>query len=133
MGTRDQGDSDAPVGADYAPPGPSGAALRRSETGAVVCALVGDLDLDALARVQPTLDEALGSGAPLLVVDLSGLGFCDSSGLNLLLSLRLDAERQGVTLRLAALTEQLSRLLQLTGADGVFTIDRTVADALAPR
>ncbi|MDJ0382762.1 STAS domain-containing protein [Streptomyces sp. G-G2] len=121
----------AAAAASYAAPGPLGAELRDDRTGAVVCAFEGDLDLDGLGRVQPVLDEALRSGAPRLVVDLARLGFCDSSGLNLLLSLRLDAERQGVSLRLAAPNEQLSRLLRLTGADTVFTIDRSVADALA--
>ncbi|MGI5447989.1 STAS domain-containing protein [Streptomyces sp. CA-243310] len=131
MGTRDLGDSDVPPRADNETVEPRRAELRHSEPDAVVCALSGDLDLDSLGSVQPVLDEAIGSGPSRLVIDLSGVGFCDSSGLNLLLSLRLDTEREGIALRLAAPTDQLSRLLQLTGADGVFTISRTVPEALA--
>ncbi|WP_329192738.1 MULTISPECIES: STAS domain-containing protein [unclassified Streptomyces] len=110
--------------------GPHGAGLRTSGTGAVVCAITGDLDLDGLGAVRPLLEQAVRSGANRLVIDLTDLGFCDSSGLNLLLAARLDAEKAGLGVRLAAPTQQLLRLLEITGADTVFTIDTTVDAAL---
>ncbi|MEU6892485.1 STAS domain-containing protein [Streptomyces sp. NPDC046557] len=110
--------------------GPQGAELRESGTGAVVCAITGDLDLDGLGAVRPLLEQAIRSGANRLVIDLTGLGFCDSSGLNLLLAARLDAEKAGLGVRLAAPTQQLLRLLEITGADTVFTVDTTVDAAL---
>ncbi|MEU7065510.1 STAS domain-containing protein [Streptomyces sp. NPDC051578] len=110
--------------------GPQGAGLRKTGTGAVVCAITGDLDLDGLGAVRPLLEQAVRSGANRLVIDLTGLGFCDSSGLNLLLAARLDAEKAGLGVRLAAPTQQLLRLLEITGADTVFTVDPTVDAAL---
>lgn len=105
--------------------------ITTTATGAVVCSLTGDLDLDGLERVRPSLETVLRTGATLVVLDLEQLGFCDSSGLNLLLALRLEAEAAGTALRLGAPPRQLLRLLELTGAMGVLAVHPTVADALA--
>jgi anti-sigma B factor antagonist len=112
--------------------GPGGE-IRRTGDGALVCSLTGELDLDAAAAVGPVLTEAVRSGAPLLVLDLSGVEFCDSSGLNLLLRSRADAAAAGMDLRLAAARSQLLRLLAITGADRVFALEPTLESALAVR
>ncbi|MFC9816734.1 STAS domain-containing protein [Streptomyces virginiae] len=56
-------------------------------------------------------------------MDLTAMSFCDSSGLNALLGARLHAEEAGHRLRLAAPCQQVVRLLEMTGAIEVFTID----------
>ncbi|GAA4984397.1 STAS domain-containing protein [Kitasatospora paranensis] len=119
-------------------PGPAaqhlpGGEIRHTGDGALVCTLTGELDLDAAAVVEPVLAEAVGSGAPLLVLDLSGVEFCDSSGLNLLLRSRADAAAAGMDLRLAAARSQLLRLFEITGTDRVFALEPTLASALAVR
>ncbi|MFC9330080.1 STAS domain-containing protein [Kitasatospora sp. NPDC057015] len=116
-----------------AAPGGPGAEVRRTDAGALVCSLAGELDLDGVLAVGPTLEEAVRAGAPLMVVDLSRVGFCDSSGLNLLLRTRTDADSAGTALRLAAAPDQLLRLLEITGADRVFALDPTLELALAAR
>ncbi|MFF1872454.1 STAS domain-containing protein [Streptomyces sp. CB03911] len=115
-----------------APDGP-GAQLRRTDDGALVCSLAGELDLDGVLAVGPALEEAVRSGAPLMVVDLSRVGFCDSSGLNLLLRTRTDADSAGTALRLAGAPDQLLRLLEITGADRVFALEPTLEHALSAR
>lgn len=131
MGTGNPGDGEVTPQGGTATDGPQGTGLRGGGTEVVVCAITGDLDLDGLGAVRPQLEQALRSGANRLVIDLTGLGFCDSSGLNLLLGVRLDAEKAGLAVRLAAPTQQLLRLLEITGADSVFTIDATVDAALS--
>ncbi|MGW2865735.1 STAS domain-containing protein [Streptomyces sp. NPDC001205] len=74
----------------------------------------GELDLDGAADVRRAFDEALELGRPI-VVDLSGLTFCDSSGLNLLLTYRPLDE-----LRLVRSTPAVMRVFELTGADTLF-------------
>jgi len=101
----------------------------QPSSGAVVCRLTGDLDLACLARVREAFDRALASGAPVMVVDLAEVGFCDSSGLNLLLQARLDAEAAGVVLRLAAPPPAVTRVFELTGAGGVFSVHASVEEA----
>ncbi|WP_184946836.1 STAS domain-containing protein [Kitasatospora kifunensis] len=60
------------------------------------------------------------------------MAFCDSTSLNALLHSRLEAERIGARLELAALPAPVTRLFEITGADTVFTIHRTLDEALEP-
>ncbi|MFJ7244964.1 STAS domain-containing protein [Kitasatospora sp. NPDC098652] len=105
-----------------------------TDAGAAVCALAGDLDIETLAPARSTLDQLVEQRPPLLVVDLAQVGFCDSSGLNLLLQTRLSAAAADVDFRLAAPSVTVQRLLELTCTDAVFSLHQTVeAAATAPR
>jgi anti-anti-sigma factor len=114
---------------DKSAPGYLGVEVDRTGAGTVVCRLSGDLDLGSLAPVRVALERALALRAPLVVVDLAGVEFCDSSGLNLLLQARLDAEAVGVTVRLASLTPAVARVFELTGASAVFSLHASVEEA----
>ncbi|MFJ8431326.1 STAS domain-containing protein [Kitasatospora sp. NPDC094019] len=107
------------------------AGLRSVADRAAVCVLVGDLDIETLAPAEQALDEALRTAPRVLVVDLEQVAFCDSSGLNLLLKARMGAVAAGAELRLAAASPTVLRLLELTGANTVFPLHPSVADALA--
>lgn len=99
------------------PPPPAGEA--------VVVRLSGEMDLGRVDEVRALLLEAATRpGGPAdIVVDLGGLTFCDSAGLNLLLRARLQAVASGRTLRLAAPSAQMLRLLEITGTLPLFPID----------
>jgi anti-anti-sigma factor len=103
---------------------PPHAGLRGGPLGvaAAVCRLSGDLDLTMLAPARAQLEEALAARPTLLVVDLGDVEFCDSSGLSLLLQIRLDAEAMGVALRLAAMAPPVARVFEVTGTASVFSI-----------
>ncbi|MFF2145105.1 STAS domain-containing protein [Kitasatospora sp. NPDC058190] len=103
----------------------------RTPGGAEVVRLDGEVDQDQRVRLQRALDRAVGDRPQLLVVDLSGLAFCDSTCLNVLLSARAAAQAAGVELVLAALSSQARRLLEITGTDEVFTVRDSVRAALA--
>ncbi|MFC9593853.1 STAS domain-containing protein [Streptomyces sp. NPDC056944] len=75
--------------------------------------------LAALARVP--------SGSNL-VIDLRNSSFCDSSGLNVLLAVRLRALKRGIHLVLAAPSHQMIRLLEFTESDDLFTYATAPAD-----
>lgn len=100
------------------------ATVRDSAAGPVVEA-VGELDYDSAPRLRGVLQRALVvRPAPvMLVVDLAGVTFCDSAGLNALLMARLDAERQDTVVRLARPTHIVARVLEISGADKVFRVD----------
>ncbi|MEU9134316.1 STAS domain-containing protein [Kitasatospora sp. NPDC048540] len=106
---------------------------RRERLGStVLVVLAGELDLDSLAPADEALERALADGPARVVVDLAELGFCDSSGLNLLLRTRIAAQEAEIELRLAAAPDgQFGRLLELTGAGAVFSLHASVPDALA--
>ncbi|MFE2111073.1 STAS domain-containing protein [Kitasatospora sp. NPDC059463] len=104
---------------------------RSGPDGAMVCTLAGDLDVETLAPAAEALADLVAQRPAAVVVDLHGVGFCDSSGLNVLLRTRLAAEREGLELRLAAVPATVMRVLDLTGARTVFAIHESVDAALA--
>ncbi|MFJ9950866.1 STAS domain-containing protein [Kitasatospora sp. NPDC091207] len=104
--------------------------IRRTDAEAAVCAVAGDLDIDSLSPAEKALTSLVEQRTPLVVVDLEGVGFCDSSGLNLLLKTRLAASAAGVEFRLAAVAAPVARVLELTGAGAVFSIHDSVGAAL---
>ncbi|GAA2780024.1 STAS domain-containing protein [Kitasatospora paracochleata] len=105
--------------------------IRRTDGRAAVCTVAGDLEIDTLAPAEKALTALVGAGPPVLVVDLERVGFCDSSGLNLLLKTRLAAQAAGIDLRLAAPGPMVTRVLELTGARAVFSVHDSVRAALA--
>jgi anti-anti-sigma factor len=114
-------DRHGPAPADPAPgvllvdtaPGPGGG-LR--------CRCRGDVDLASAAILRTALSEALARLPKSLVVDLAEVGFFDSSGLNVLLRIRIDALAAGVPLALASPSASVGRVFELTGAGDIFTV-----------
>ncbi len=63
-----------------------------------------------------------------VIVDMSGVAFCDSTGMNVLLSSLRRARERGGQLELAAPRAAVRKILQVTGLDSVFTVlDESVA------
>ena len=77
----------------------------------------GELDMATAGRVEERVVTAL-TGDPRpdrVVLDLGGLTFCDSSGLDALLAARAEADRRGVDLRVAGPQGIVRRSLEITG------------------
>jgi anti-anti-sigma factor len=102
--------------------------LRRPAV--TIATLEGDLDIAATPVLRERLLSMLGPGVRLLVIDLSGVAFCDVSALAVLIGMQRRARGLGITVRLAAPRPQLARLLRVTGLDQHFTICATLDDAL---
>ncbi|TDC70185.1 anti-sigma factor antagonist [Actinomadura sp. GC306] len=92
------------------------------EDHAVVTA-VGELDLYTAPRLQAALAGLLREEVDRIVVDLSGVEFCDSTGMNVLLAAMKRLKEQGGSLELAAPRPAVKRILQVTGLDTVFTVN----------
>ncbi|TXS52307.1 STAS domain-containing protein [Streptomyces sp. t39] len=89
--------------------------LVRHDHGCVVLAARGELDLQTAPVLYRRGLDAVGKGTAL-VLDLSEVGFCDSSGFNALLRLHRRAVVDGGgTLVLVSPPDQIRRLLALTG------------------
>ncbi len=100
--------------------------------GALVVAFTGDVDLQSSPDARKALLDAVGQGKNVLV-DLSGVGYIDSSGVASLVESLQTARKSGCTLGLAAVSEGALRVLQLARLDKVFTIHDTVEQGLADR
>lgn len=87
-----------------------------------VCRLAGDLDAANASRLRAVLGERLDEGRDA-VVDLSGLGFVDSSGLGVLVGAMKRFETAGRRFTLRAPTPSLQRVLDLTGLSAAFSIE----------
>ncbi|MFB8306861.1 STAS domain-containing protein [Kitasatospora purpeofusca] len=104
--------------------------VRR--TGPVrIVSLTGELDRDSADGLRTALAGLPEEGLARILVDLAELSFCDSTGLNILLRARQEAEPAGVRLELAGPRPVVVRLLAVTGADTVLRIHPDVAVALA--
>ena len=78
--------------------------------------LAGEIDHDAAQGLRIQLDDALLTRSPrILVMDLGGVGFMDSSGIGLILGRQRCARTLGGSLRIQHAPEQLRRVLQLAG------------------
>ncbi|GAA2745899.1 MULTISPECIES: STAS domain-containing protein [Kitasatospora] len=102
----------------------------RDHGSALVLRPEGELDHDSVGPLRDALEERLADPPQRIVVDCSGLSFCDSTGLNLLLRARLRAEPAGGRLMLAAPTPIVARMLEITGADEVVEVFATLDEAL---
>ena len=99
----------------------------------VVVTVRGHLDLDSAPVLTTTLDQVLDRPVPRVVVDLSGVEFCDSTGLSAFVVGHNRAPGSGGWVRLAAPSAWLSRLLDTVGLSDRLSIYPGVADALAGR
>ncbi len=97
---------------------------------ALVVRLAGELDLYNADAVRAALLAAVERSPQRLVVDLEGVRFIDSTTLGVLIEARskLPDRRSFV---LAAPGLETRRALEVSGLDRHFTVERTVADAIA--
>ena len=102
----------------------------RSEGRSEVVTPVGELDHHTADLLREPLENAVEAGRARLVVDCSRLDFCDSTGLNVLLGARLKAEEAGGGVHLAAMQPVVARVFEITGAEAVFTVHASLAEAL---
>lgn len=118
---------DAATGSALASADASLSILHRP--GFTIARLEGDLDIATVPALRERLLDAL-SGVRLLIVDLSGVSFCDTSGLAMLIGTQRGAGARRITVRLAAPRPQMTELLRSTGLDRRFTICTTLSGAL---
>jgi anti-sigma B factor antagonist len=86
----------------------------RREQDRVVLRLTGELDLASSSIFEQALEGADVAAAPLLVLDLDGLKFVDSSGLRVILMAHEHARERGQEFAITPGSPQVQRLLSIT-------------------
>lgn len=99
----------------------------------IVVTVRGHLDVDSAPVLTTTLDQVLDRPVPRIVVDLSGVEFCDSTGLSAFVVGHNRAAAAGGWVRLAAPGRWLTQLLDTVGLTRRLDVYPGVADALAGR
>jgi anti-sigma B factor antagonist len=96
----------------------------------VVLALTGELDMLTAPRLEEVIAAAAGKSPAAMIVDLSGVKFLATAGLNVLVAASLDvtgSEQFGIVAQGAV----VRRPLVLTGIDTFVTLFPSLVDALA--
>lgn len=88
--------------------------VRRDGSAAVV-AVRGELDLASGPELEAQLDQLAGPETQLVVVDLRQLDFMDSTGLSIIVRAHQRLADQGCEMGLVKGSQQVQRLLDLTG------------------
>jgi anti-sigma B factor antagonist len=103
----------------------------RPGPGCTVVEVRGDVDLATCAQLQESLQRLVDAGDRHLVVDLTGVGFMDSSGLGVLVTI-FKALREGDgRLGLAAAQPAVRRVLSITSVDRAIEVYDSVEAATA--
>jgi anti-sigma B factor antagonist len=95
-----------------------------------VVGVSGEVDVYAAPALREGLTELLQDGRSV-VVDLTEVGFLDSTGLGALVAARTAAAERGASLPIVCTHQRILKLFTITGLDGVFTIHSSVDDAVA--
>jgi anti-sigma B factor antagonist len=88
------------------------------DEGRAMAEVAGDLDVYTAQQLAAALtDIQARAHRPVLVLVLTGLAFCDSSGLGVLVGAYKRAKVRGGAVALAEVPEHLQRVLRTTGLD----------------
>lgn len=81
----------------------------------VLLALTGELDLATANLLVDQANTHLKPGPGILTLDLTGVTFCDTTGLRAIIAVHQDCERAGWKCLLIGLTAPVHRTVELTG------------------
>ena len=95
---------------------------ERSDRSTVL-KLAGELDVATAPALDRALSLAFAADPSSMVVDLSRLSFLDSTGIRVLVTAAKQAETDGCSIVFMAPTEQVLRVLRLTGVDRLIQIE----------
>ena len=93
--------------------------LGRCPTGPVLT-VVGDLDHASADRLRIAVDGVALQAGELLTLDLSGLDYCDSSGITALLVARNRVHARAAELAVSNVPVATARIFSLLGLDAIF-------------
>lgn len=93
----------------------------------------GEVDLFTAPEFKQHVSTALESGRPLVIVDLGGATFIDSSSLGVLISAHRRISRRNGRLVIACDVENILTTFRITGLDGMLEMVPTREDASRPK
>jgi anti-anti-sigma factor len=101
-----------------------GLACRTDVNGDQIISLTGELDIataeQAYAYISDVIDAWPGLSPAPVSVDLSGLTFCDASGLGALARIARHARQAGRQLKLTKARPSLLKIMRITGLDRAY-------------
>jgi anti-sigma B factor antagonist len=96
---------------------------RTDEDGNPIVSVTGELDIATAEQAYTYISDVIDTwdmGPAPVSVDLSGLTFCDASGLGVLARIARHARQAGRQIRLTAARPSLLKIMRITGLDRAF-------------
>lgn len=101
-----------------------GLELRTAhQDGRTTISAQGSIDLHSSDDLEERLIELADAGENEIVLDLTAVDFCDSSGLNVLVRAYKAAKRQGGTFRVTGAYGRVENVLRATGLDRFLIVE----------
>jgi anti-sigma B factor antagonist len=105
---------------------------EREEAGVRVISVAGELDIATAPELCARLDAGRSSRRPRLLVDLTGVDFCDSTGLRALLGAASEVRAHGGRFAIVCPPAgDIARLLEVVGASEWMVIHSDPASGLS--
>lgn len=104
--------------------------MQRDPSGAVVVTVTGELDHHTAPELTRTVRDLPFTAEQPTVIDLTELGYCDSTGMTVLVAAYQRAKAQDSGLVIAGLDSGLLRVFQIAGLDQLLTFASSVGDAV---
>ncbi|MCD4825634.1 MAG: STAS domain-containing protein [Phycisphaerae bacterium] len=92
--------------------------------------VVGDIDLHHSTALQTELIDVLSEKPELMIVNLVGVSYMDSSGVASLVKLLSRSRRLEIPLKLVSLQDRVRSIFEITRLDTVFQIFDTEEQAM---
>ena len=102
----------------------------RTEGGATVVVVRGEIDLSTVPKLSDQLDELINEDRVDLIIDMGGVGFIDSTGLGALVGARKKALAKDGSVQLACVQQKILKVFRITQLTELFPVHDSVADAL---
>lgn len=97
---------------------------------ALVIHVDGELDVYTAPLLKEAVDSGMAQGYAQMVVDLTKVAFIDSTALGVLVGSLRRARAEDGDLRLVMNDPHLEKMFRITGFDSMFSIHRSVEDAV---
>jgi anti-sigma B factor antagonist len=94
-----------------------------------ILVLVGEIDLSVGESLLAKIVGLLRSGEVPLLIDMTGVRFCDSTGLNVAVDAKRQADACGCSMVFFGLSERVDKLFRITGLDRLIATYPTLREA----
>jgi anti-sigma B factor antagonist len=113
------------------PAAPFHAKLLRHSQGVGLVDVAGEIDMHTTPELDEVLSAALRARPDRLIVDLTGVGFIDSTGLSVLVRNAKLALSHGASFEIVCADSELLQVFEITGLRDVLSFHPTRAEALS--
>jgi anti-sigma B factor antagonist len=103
--------------------------FSRRMPGHIVLTVRGELDVATTAGLRDQIAGIVDDATVPMIVDLSGVSYCDASGLAMLVGAQRRARLRGVIVAISEPSREVSELLCVNGLDHAFTMYPTLTAA----